>query len=523
RLAMSDESPTPRRFEQLFQDLEDGCITGSDHAELMDLLRSRPEARRSYIRHMRFSSLLYAKAESIAELEGTSTVPARVRNKHPFIGATVAAAAMVALAAFIASFFVIPNRPPASVKAAPDTVWSFVRGGLDEKHRFLPGTAFSVEGGTLDVRLESGVRFIVEGPAEVSIAARNAIRMESGRVWVRADDGDFTVHTQRLDVVDLGTEFGVSSFPEIDDEVHVASGRVRVVPKHKSFSPMELAAGQAARADVVGRLRPAAYDASRFQTQLPNSPTYIHWSFDESGPLGFSSTGSGIPGAPMAVYSLDRKRVAEPVTPVPGRFGNALRLDAPDLFAQADFPGIEGNAARSVAFWIRGEPAMSDKATFLVCWGLAGGDGRKWVLATNREGSRMSVGWGGAWAQAETLAGEAFLDGRWHHLCYVFTGRSDDNGVPELIHYLDGEPIMVRGADDGVPVDTDCGAKGSWPLTIGTQLWTTPLRPTFSGCVDELYVFRGALNPVQIRQLIVRNRLDSFAGAPASGPPELKR
>lgn len=520
---MNEPTPKPRRIEQLFQDLEDGCITGPDHAELMDLLRNHPDARRSYIRHMRFSSLLYARAESIAELEGVSAVPIRTRSRRQFAGAMLAAAALVALAAFIASFFVVPDRPPAAVKAAPDTVWSFLRGGLDEKHHFLPGTAFAVEGGTLDVRLENGVKFIIEGPAEVAIAAPDALRMTSGRVWVRAEGGDFTVHTRSLDVIDLGTEFGVSSFPEIDDEVHVASGRVRVVPKRHSFAPMELAAGQAVRADLVGRLRPAAYDASRFQTKLPNSPTYIHWSFDESGARGFPSSGTGIPDAPMAVYSLDRKRAAESVTPVPGRFGNALRLDRPDLFAQADFPGIEGNAARTVAFWVLGNPAASDKGTSLVSWGLSGGEGRKWVLATNPEGNRMSVGWGGAWAQAENFGGESFLDGRWHHLCFVFTGRSDEDGRPELIHYLDGEPIMVRGAEETIPIDTDCGAKGSWPITLGTQLWTTPQRPTFNGAIDELYVFRGALNPVQIRQLIVRNRLDSFASAPESSEPETKR
>ncbi|MCP5534061.1 MAG: hypothetical protein H7A49_17610 [Akkermansiaceae bacterium] len=520
---MSDTPTTPRRFEQLFQDLEDGCITGSDHAELMELLRSRPEARGSYIRHMRFSSLLYAKAESIAELEGTSAVPARVRNKHPFFGAMVAAAALVALAAFIASFFVIPNRPPASVKAAPDTVWSFRHGGLDEDERFLPGTAISVEGGSLDVRLESGVRFIVEGPADVSIAAQNAIRMESGRVWVRAEGGDFTVRTQRLDVVDLGTEFGVSSFPEIDDEVHVASGRVRVVPKHKTFAPMELAAGQAARADVVGRLRSIAYDATRFQTKLPNSPTYIHWSFDEADDRGFPSSGSGIPGAPMAVYSLDRRWMAEPVSPVPGRYGNSLRLDGPDLFAQADFPGIEGNVARSIAFWIRAMPVESEQAISLVSWGLAGGEGRKWVVTTSQEGTSMGVTWGGPWAGAEIPWGASVLDGKWHHLCYVFTGHSTENGGPELIHYLDGEPIVPHLPKSTIPIDTDCGAKGAWPLTIGTQLWTTPLRPTFNGCIDELYVFRGALNHVQIRQLIVRNRLDSFSSSAVSSNPDIKR
>ena len=506
---MNAPIPNQRRFEQLFQDLEDGCISGPDHAELMNLLRSHPRARRKYIRHMRFSSLLYTRAEAIAELEGAPEIPAPLALGRQLFNSTLLAAAVVALGAFISSFFIPPDPPPATVKASPDSVWSFARGGIDEHKRFMPSTTLAVEGGSLEVQLESGSRFIVEGPARVYITSPNEIRMPFGRVWVRAESEHFIVQTQRLKVLDLGTEFGVSAFRELDEEVHVAKGRVRVIPKVKTLATQELTVGQAVRADPIGRLRHTAYDASRFQTRLPDSVTYIHWSFDKAGAEGFPSSGEGIPSAPMAAFSLDQRDIALTVAPSQGRFGGALTLDQADHFAKADFTGIEGNVPRTVAFWVKAQATDSDQTIPFVSWGNSGGDGHKWVVACNPEGTRMTVGWGGTWIQAETFSEASFLDGRWHHLCYVFSGHTDAEGRSEVIQYLDGEALAIRNPGRNIPVNTDCGAKNSWPLTIGTQLWSTPLRPTFNGSIDELYIFRSALNPIQVRHLMEHNRLTS--------------
>ena len=137
------------------------------------------------------------------------------------------------------------------------------------------------------------------------------------------------------------------------------------------------------------------------------------------------------------------------------------------------------------------------------------------MLTVRADGRRMSTGWGGAWVQSHLdPKTSAVLDDTWHHLAYVFTGHVDADGRPEIIHYRDGEVAPLRSPPPAHPVNTDGLARNSWALTIGTQLFTNPQRPTFIGAIDELYIVRRALRPGQIRMLYEQNRMDAVTAAP---------
>lgn len=506
---MSASNHSPRQVEQLLQNLEDCSLTATEHAELMDLLRHDPEMRLRYLAHMRFAGLLHAKAETLAELDPGHYEHVETPPSRQFFRSALAAAAVLALAAYVASLFILPGRMTASIEAGPNTTWTFLNGGIDDDGQFHSGTTIGLEGGTLDLQLSSGSQLILEGPAELLVLNSNMVRMPYGRLWARAGGDTLTVHTKRLKVVDLGTEFGVVASTHLDEEVHVAEGRVRVVPLLETLPARELTTGEAVRANIVGKLRSTLFARSGFQTELPLEAPFHHWSFDEVVDGTFRSSEAGVSGVPISVYSLDDRNSELEPTQVEGRFGGALILDQPDQFAQADFHGIEGNLPRTVAFWVKAPKEETERALPLVCWGMASDFGTKWVMTAKSDGTQMSTGWGGAWAQSGFEAeGGLLLDDEWHHLAYVFTGRTDQEGRPELIHYRDGEALPLRNPARNLPVDTDCAAKNSWALTIGTQLFTNPLRPTYHGAIDELYVFRGALGPGQIRALFQSNRLE---------------
>jgi hypothetical protein len=115
-------------------------------------------------------------------------------------------------------------------------------------------------------------------------------------------------------------------------------------------------------------------------------------------------------------------------------------------------------------------------------------------------------------------AGTSLLDGEWHHLAYVFSGRYSDEGHPEIYHFIDGVRLETYEPKEPMLVNTECSAKHSRPLTLGSQIISKPSKDTFVGDIDELYIFRGALEDQQVRSLYESNEL-SKGGQPVGPPP----
>jgi hypothetical protein len=341
-----------------------------------------------------------------------------------------------------------------------------------------------------------------------------SVDLLEGRLWARAAGEEFVVKTRQLRIVDLGTEFGVLASSSLDEEVHVEQGLVRVEPLQPDLDPVELVSGQALRANGIGVVRRIPFTTAGFLTRLPSTVPYLHWTFDEPSDDQFPSSGVGIEEAVMDVYSLD-EGVELSAETTNGRFGGALEMSREASFARSSFLGIEGDLARSVALWVKAEPQVNGegRSRTLVAWGLVTDRGTKWRLSVKASGTRIGTIWGGSWATSWLPEGKTVFDGDWHHLAYVYTGRSTPEGHPEIIHYFDGEALEVRHLGGVSQINTECSAKPSRPLTLGAQINWKPPRDTLIGAIDELYVFRGALNGRQVRSLYEFNSLDEAAGA----------
>lgn len=117
----------------------------------------------------------------------------------------------------------------ARVGSSVDAIWN---------HAEAPNGGNVVRSGWLQldsglVRLDffSGVRMTVQGPARIELRSAWEVFLDSGSVRCEVSEmgKGFRVQTRGMDVVDLGTEFGMRVGPSGDPEVHVISGKVALI------------------------------------------------------------------------------------------------------------------------------------------------------------------------------------------------------------------------------------------------------------------------------------------------------
>lgn len=223
------------KFELALQELEDGTLDPVERDDLMALIARSPAAQRTYLSHFEISSMLQAEAATHAE---QGDLPKIARFDPPsrlFRRSLLAAAAVLVLAAAVAALIQVarPEIPVLILTAAPDTRWS-VSGKSgdsdDQTTNVREGSTLRVTSGILALRLESGARMVVQGPAHVSFPKLSHPVLTSGWLWIdSAGSGEkFELSTPDLRIRNLGTRFGVRVPTEGPAEVHLIQGKLEV-------------------------------------------------------------------------------------------------------------------------------------------------------------------------------------------------------------------------------------------------------------------------------------------------------
>jgi hypothetical protein len=189
----------------------------------------------------------------------------------------------------------------------------------------------------------------------------------------------------------------------------------------------------------------------------------------------------------------------------------ALRFDG-ELVARAQFPGISGNSAHTVAFWVKvPKNAPLSDAYSMVAWRADGGKlgSRPVHIGWNRNPSEGPLGavrtdFSGGHAMGLT----PLRDGRWHHICVIFLPGDDPETPVYVKQYVDGRlesntitpgPRLSIGGN--LSQDVDRGA--SDVLWLGCRLGAGgPKRERFRGEIDELFVADRSLEPAEVVQIM---------------------
>lgn len=250
-------------IEELIAYLRDELETGV-RAALEAQLRKDDSLRRALIELSTEEAALadWAKVERASatlddETFAIDPVPetniTRLSSARPLAG-WWAAAAMLVISAL--GFFALNQESPAPIPlsgvahlvASVDADW---QGNPPRPNQSMPAGSYHLVSGSVDLEFADGANVSLSGPAVFTLENAHHIHLKSGNLVARIPDEalGFVVTSPQSEVVDLGTEFGLSVSQQGLTDVHVIDGLVEVLPADtdRSASGVMLSEGQARR------------------------------------------------------------------------------------------------------------------------------------------------------------------------------------------------------------------------------------------------------------------------------------
>jgi hypothetical protein len=227
-----------------------------------------------------------------------------------YAGAAVAAALLVGVAQLLLPDppMIAPTQHTPIVAAAPhapavvgkirrslDATWSDARLAVDVGSAVVAGEV-SLTRGMVEIEFSSGAQIVVEAPTSLQLVSADRVRLQHGRVVVHVPEEalGFTLHSNKVSFVDLGTEFGVEVSESGDSSVQVLDGEVALVRSgpESSEPSVTLKVGAASRVSADGKiLEGVTFDRARFIRRVPatayelavlKSRPLLYWPLSES-------------------------------------------------------------------------------------------------------------------------------------------------------------------------------------------------------------------------------------------------
>ncbi|MEM9347653.1 MAG: LamG-like jellyroll fold domain-containing protein [Planctomycetota bacterium] len=342
---MNDQ--TRLRLIALLNALEEGLLNESQQAELVELLKASDEAQHFYLRFQMLSAGLgeYAHEGGLPEQEQpglpeSMTIQYSAPSKgsqgafmsamsylanHAFTPkriATIASAAVLGFGLILTIVLLFSSDPTSESAQLPDltppaptpdpyrvvaTVTDQVnaqwittngQGVLPDRMLLAVNQRLTLTEGFAEVTTKRGAKVLVQAPAMIETTeSDNAIRLHHGKLVGRCETPSskgFIVHAPGMDVVDLGTVFGVTADEINGSTVVVMEGAVRAEPTETSphaFAPVVLKQDDARRVvPGTGQLETITVAESPiFYEQAPhpyvqavlNAKPLAYWRFED--------------------------------------------------------------------------------------------------------------------------------------------------------------------------------------------------------------------------------------------------
>ncbi len=292
------------RFEEMLLDpsLRSYCCEILFHEALMPdalatmemaLEKLPTPAQSGSIKHLRRNRLLaqFAAAAAIAFIAGWGIGKYRTPGPAP--------------SAEVANTFEVSPPPTARITGMIGVKWS----DTAPEPRIAAGSVAAervvFDTGLIELTYASGVRVMLEGPADFNVTGNGSGRLDGGKLVARVPQGaeGFTVDYGNGRVVDLGTEFAMEVGNGGKLELGVFDGEVELhLPG--GDAPFYLAGSQAIIHDLTAEepLMPVPFEREKFVRQLPSRD--FPWKIDSSEPHEFSVDVSHLVWKPSAYRTI---------------------------------------------------------------------------------------------------------------------------------------------------------------------------------------------------------------------------
>ena len=502
------ESKKKRIAELILLSRETDEFSEKRRSELNELLRTKEENRE-------FAAQFLLDGESLTECLATDEISEiSARKKHPVVARTkrlsrftaVASIAATLLLLGLATWAILPSlldhSPVAVIRDHADAVFS------DEDiltARQLDPTQYSLTSGMVMIEFRNGVSLTMKGPADFEIIDEFRIKLSRGQVRAFAPESGhgFTIETPNADLIDLGTEFGVSVDPATEvSEVQVFDGQVDVKNREGKTPISSLRFGDAARIrqgsiESIRAPRPDTFptpsDLGFARWQIldrkfrADKDVLFYYAFhrskeDDRTLFDESEHGESIHG---------KIKGARWVT---GRWAGkrALLFDQPGDAVEIEIPGELPQFTFSA--WINADRFDHGLTPIFNSAGWEEGD---FHLQYSR--SRGTIF---AAVYPESLKSEdtnSLPVGRWVHLAAVV---DVDQGFAST--WIDGQRAVHSDLSESAFSKPGLCRLGAWLNEEQDRKWARDRE--FRGRIDEVVLWKRALSPKEIRKLATKGK-----------------
>lgn len=372
--------------------------------------------------------------------------------------------------------------------------------------------------GLLQLEFYCGATVVVEGPAEIEVLDESRVVCRLGRLRAHVPEParGFVVLAPSIELVDLGTEFGLNVANDGAAEVHVFNGKVELYdPKSNRnlATRRELNAGDAMTVDRDGMSIPIALrdadfvtpaqlnqmtEAQRherlrewrtFRDSMRSDPRVAaYFSFDRENADGRKLIGVGDDETTLegAVVGCEWTEGRWPTK-------SSLQFKRPSDRVRINVPG-EFESLTYTA-WVRVDGLDRSQHSLL----LTDGYGRNSLHWQIRQDGNLVFGMRYSRNEWHNYASDSIFDlfrlGQWVHLATVY-----DAHQKRVTHYVNGERAKreaLKQPPSG-PLKIGKATIGNW--SVETRRHRKLVR-NFNGCMDELIVYRDALDDQEVRRI----------------------
>ena len=522
-------------LESLLIDWEDGILNDAGIDRVREILRTDEKARRHFAKLQVLTASLKLESEAGLTRSSADTLPANtpkpnsVRNWKRWL--VVAAVAFIALAGRLAVLEFKDRFIPATVTSNSeeetssgiavitrlvDAKWASEQQPIAAGDALSPGRV-QLKSGLAQIEFFCGATVILEGPAELELKSADRARIHNGRLRAQVPPAarGFTIVAGELNVVDLGTEFGLAvsgdtaNVQVFDGEVELHDGDLEVRNLTTGNAVVRSHDGQYKETEVTPK---TFVDVAALETRANSnrSAKYQRWkSWSESvatdprlitfHTFGQTDVRDRTLLAAMRPANPDLHGAIVGARMIDGRWPEktALEFKRPSDRVRVQIPGEFSSL--TFAAWVRIDSLDRRFNSLFLTDNYNEGEPHWQILESGQlYFSVRPVAQGPDGPRDFKALSEPFwnpsLSGRWIHLATVYNVES-----ATIAHYLNGKVL----SEHNVPPQQLARRTQIGTASIGN--WAAPTQPderfairNLNGRIDELVLFNAALSSDEI-------------------------